>query len=111
MCLILCQTKRLVYLLVQLKRATVPNKDQIQFYVLEYASIVFHYSLPKYLSDDIERVQKRANSIVYPGINYEDSLVESGLFTLYERRNQACTKFFSQVLEDILFINYMILSQ
>ena len=46
-------SKRL-YILVQLKRAKVPKKDTIQFYttcirpVLEYASAVFHYSLPHY---------------------------------------------------------------
>lgn len=56
-------SKRL-YLLVQLKRAKVPKKDIIQFYttcirpVLEYTSAVFHYSLPHYLSADIEPCPK-----------------------------------------------------
>ena len=31
--------------------------------VLEYAFAVFHYSLPKYLSEDMERIQERAHSI------------------------------------------------
>ena len=62
--MILKCAKRL-YLLVQLKRARVPDKDIIKFYksyirpVLEYASIVFYYSLPNYLCKDIERIQKK----------------------------------------------------
>ena len=79
--------KRL-YQLVQLKRAKVPDKDIIQFYktcirpVLEYASIVFHYYLPNYLFKDIERIQKRAFSIVFKDMNYEDSLIQCGKLTL-----------------------------
>ena len=98
-------SKRL-YLLVQLKRAKVPKKDIIQFYttcirpVLEYASAVFHYSLPHYLSEDKERVQKRANSIVYPELGYQASLVESGLLPLHVRRMQSCDKLFEQILDN-----------
>ena len=75
-----------LYLIVKLKRAGVPKGDMIQFCqtsirpVLEYASIVFHYSLPYYLCDNIERIQKRALSIVYPGYKYEDSLMDHSPF-------------------------------
>ena len=72
--------KRL-YFLVMLKRAGVPLKDIVAFYttairpVLEYCSPVFHHALPKYLCNDIERVQKRALSIIMPNNSYEASLV------------------------------------
>ena len=55
---------------VQLQWAKVPDKVILQFYslsvrpILEYASTVFYYALPKYLSDEIERVQKGALRIV-----------------------------------------------
>ena len=106
-------SKRL-YLLIQLKRANVPKRDIIQFYkscirsVLEYASIVFHQSLPKYLSEDIERIQRRALSIIYPDLNYKDALTESGDITLYERRERASQKFFQQILNNPIVINYII---
>ena len=93
-----------LYLLVQLKRANVPARDIIQFYttcvrpVLEYASNVFNYSLPTYVNDDIERIQKRALSIAHPGFKYEDSLVMSGLSTLRERRNKSCENFFNKIM-------------
>lgn len=60
--------------------------------ILEYASTVFNYALPKY---EIERVQKRALRIVYSFVHYKNGLIESGFETLYTRRNSACKKFFN----------------
>ena len=57
-------SKRL-HLITQLKRANLPANEIIQIYcacirsILEYASPVFHDSLPQYLSMEIESVQKR----------------------------------------------------
>ena len=95
-----------IYLLVQLKRAKVPDREIVNFYttcihpILEYASTVFHYSLPKYLSDEMERVQKRALRIVYPSMHYNEALIESGLETLCARRYAACVKLFTVILDD-----------
>ena len=83
--------KRL-YFLVLLRRASVPSQDVINFYfvtirpVLEYSAQVFHNSLPRYLSEDIERVQKRAMSIICPGLPYRDCLARFGLSTPHDRR-------------------------
>ena len=80
---------------MQLKRAKVPDKKIVNFYttcirpILEYASTVFHYSLPNYLSDEMERVQKRGFRIVYPSMNYNEAFNESGL---QARRCAACVK-------------------
>ena len=103
---IISKSSKRIYLLVQLKRAKVPNKEIVNFYticirpILEYASTVFHYSLPKYLSDELERVQKRALRIVYPSKHYNEALSESGLATLYARRHAVCVKLFNQILDD-----------
>ena len=81
---------------MQLKREKIPIQDILQFYTLcvrpivEYASTVSHYSLPKYLSDEIERVQKRVLRIVYPNLHYEDALIEARMESLYDRRQAAC---------------------
>ena len=62
---ITAKASRRIYLLKQLKRAGIDRKALIQFYcacipsVLENACQAFHSSLPAYLSDQIERVQKR----------------------------------------------------
>jgi hypothetical protein len=59
--------KRL-YFLVQLKRANLPRKDLVLFYItcirslLTYAMPVFFYALPKYLQSELECVQKKGPS-------------------------------------------------
>ena len=103
---IVAKSSKRIYLLVQLKRAKVAIQDILQFYtvcispILEYTSTVFHYSLPKYLSDEIERVQKRVLRIVYPNLHYEDTLMESGMESLQARRQTACNKLFNQILNN-----------
>ena len=99
---IVLKSSKRIYLLVQLKRAKVSIQDIFQFYsvcvrpVLEYASTVFHYSIPKYLSDEIEHVQKRALRIVYPNLHYEDALIEAGMESLHTRRQKPAINFLNR---------------
>ena len=94
--------KRL-YFLILLKRAGVCRKDIVSFYctvirpVLDYCSPIFHHSLPESLSEDLERVQKRALSIISPEQSYSQCLVNFGLSTLRNRRNDQCTKLFNSM--------------
>jgi hypothetical protein len=107
-------SKRLCFL-VQQKSANVPARDIIQFYmtcvrpVLEYSSNVFNYSLPTYLNDDIERIQKRALSIAQPEFKYEDSLAMIGLSTLREREEINLVRTFLIKSWRTLIINFLIL--
>ena len=70
-------SKRL-YFLVQLKRSRVPWQDMSTFYtacirsVLTYAAPVFFYALPKYLKDELVRVEKQAMSIICQGLPYQE---------------------------------------
>ena len=70
-----------LYFLKQLKRSKVPPKDMLLFYttrirpVLEYACPVFHHSLPQYLSNEMERLQKRALRIIQPDLSYAEAQV------------------------------------
>ena len=92
-----------IYSVVQLKRAKVPPKEIITFYcscvrpVLEYSSEVYHFAPPVYLSDAIERVQRRVTSIIFPGISYGERLQRANLTTLHECRRQACGKVFREI--------------
>ena len=94
--------KRL-YFLVLLKRAGVPPDDIKNFYcttirpVLEYASPVFHHSLPQYLSAEIERVQKRALAIISPLMSYDNNLDRFRLSTLFSRRHEHCHALFDVI--------------
>ena len=82
-------SKRL-YFLVQLKRAKRPLKDLVLFCttcirsVVTYAIRVFFYALSKYLQCELDRVQKRAFSIISPGVltsRHWKKLVFRPLFT------------------------------
>ena len=65
-----------LYFLVQLRRAGVGAGSLIKFYctvirqVLEYGAQVFHHKLQDYLCEDLERVPKRALSIIAPDLPY-----------------------------------------
>ena len=68
---IIARASKRVFLLWHLKRSGVARDDLIVIYtttvrpVLEYACPVWHSSLPDYLHNSIERVQRRAIYIIY----------------------------------------------
>ena len=64
--------------------------------ILEFTSAVFA-DLPKYLACYLENMQKRALSILWPGILYEAALVKAALSTLSDRRAASCIKFIGKV--------------
>ena len=62
--------------------------------LLEYACQVWHFNIPEYLSDDIERVQKRALRIILPELCYADATKFINIPLLKERRESLCERFF-----------------
>ena len=66
--------------------------------ILEYSCEVFHFSLPKYLSDNIECFQKRILSIILPGKSYSDRLSITSLNSLHDRRYQLTKKTFNSIV-------------
>ena len=97
-----------LYYLKHLKRAKVPPNDMLHFYttcictVLEYTCQVFHHSLPQYLSNERERLQKRALRILLPDLSYAEALVPQTLdiTSLYERREALRNALFDKILRD-----------
>ena len=63
---IITKANKRMYFLVLLRKAGVPSSDIVNFYctcvrpLLEYCAPVFHHAIPSYLSEDLERIQKRA---------------------------------------------------
>ena len=94
--------KRL-YFIILLKRAKVSPKDIVNFYctvirpILEYCAPVFHYSIPSFLSEDLETVQKRALKIILPANSYSETLEYFNLQTLFQRRDEMCNKIFTNI--------------
>ena len=93
-----------LYFLRQLKRSGVAPSELVQFYVtcirpvLEYASPVFHRSLPNYISVHLERIQRRASIIIYPDLSYSVALETGGLPKLHERREKISIDLFDEMV-------------
>ena len=103
---IIKKANKRMYFLILINRAKVPASDIVSFYttcirpVLEYCAPLYHNALPDYLCKDIERVQKRALSIISPALSYQDSLQSFKINTLKVRRNNHCQKFFNKVVSE-----------
>ena len=95
-----------LYFFVQLKRAKVPWNDLGLFYitcvrsVLDYAIPVYIYSLPKYLVNDLERVQKRALKIMCPCLSYDKGLTHMEIAPLSVHHSNICATLFNEILSD-----------
>lgn len=90
-----------LYFLRRLRRSGVPKSDLAKIYTgyvrptLEYACPAWHGSLTQALSDQIERVQKRACRIIIGRAfsSYHDALQTLSIPTLQDRRNTLCRDF------------------
>ena len=61
-------------------------------YLLEYCCVVWYHALPSYLSQELERIQKRALKIIVPALSHSEALQALNFRTLDERRNELCVK-------------------
>ena len=100
---IVCKARKRVFTIYQLKRAGIRQCDLLRVYVsvirpvLEYACPVWHTSLPMYLSDNIETIQKRCLRTIFPGHSYDEARSISNLPTLFERRTKLCQSYFRKM--------------
>ena len=92
-----------MFTIYQLNRAGIRQCDLLRVYVsvirpvLEYACPVWHTSLPMYLSDNIETIQKRCLRTIFPGHSYDEARSISNLPTLFERRTKLCQSYFRKM--------------
>ena len=93
-----------MYFLVQLKRAKLPCRDLVLFYatcirsIQVYTAPAFFYALTKYLQCELERVQKRALSIICPSLSYDEALTAAGIPTIISYCQNICDKVFNAAL-------------
>ena len=98
-------SKRLYYL-VQLKRARLPAKDLVLFYtscvrsVMDYAVPAFYHSLPQYLKNELIRLEKRAISIINPGMDHSATGEILNIKPIEEHHNFLCKNLFDNVTKD-----------
>ena len=104
---ILKKASQRLYFLVQLKRAKDTRADLGLFYascirsITNYAIPAFHFSLPKYLIQKLERdIQKRAMSIICPGVSYHEALVIMNFKVLATHHDEICASLFHTIVND-----------
>ena len=84
----------------------VPASDHTKIYyalirpVLEYCCPVWSNSIPTCLSDELERVQKRAVRIIYPDQSYDKALQLANCKRLTERRIEICMRTLKKIVEE-----------
>ena len=104
---VISKAAKRLYLLRQLKRAGICASDLVLLYcstirsVLEYACQVFHFSFPSYLSEELERIQKRALRIIFPSASYNSAVKEAGIPSLYDRRASLSFDLCTDIVLDI----------
>ena len=100
---IVSKASKRLHILRVLRRGGLPAQDLLAIYhaivrsVLEYCCVVWHHAIPKYLSEEVERVQKRAFRIILPGLHYADALKNLNCKTLKERRDELCLKTLNKI--------------
>ena len=85
-----------------LKRAGISPDDLSAFYYNVIRSVLFHLSLPKYLSNDIERIERRAMRIIFPSLSCCETMDKAGIPTLSlsERRESLSIKLFEDIISN-----------
>ena len=67
---------------------------------MEYACQVFHSNLPSYLSNEIERIQRRAMHVIFPDLSYNDALAETKHSKLGVRWEKLSVDVFSNIVKN-----------
>ena len=91
---IVSKASKRLYFLRLLKRSGVDRYSLLTVFttcirpVLEYGCQAWSYGITQYLSDEIERIQKRALRIIHPDLSYRESLEATLLPSLSQRRHK-----------------------
>ena len=67
---------------------------------MDYAVPAFHFSLPKYLMHEMEGIQKRAMSIICPGVSYHEALVIMNFKVLATHHDEIYESLFHTMVND-----------
>ena len=94
-----------LYFLIQLKRSGEDIAEIVQYYctcirsTLDYACPVFHYALPLYLREDLERIQKRVLRCIFPGVPYSTALELANIQSIDDHHEALTNKLFQNIKE------------
>ncbi|KAK2564065.1 hypothetical protein P5673_012286 [Acropora cervicornis] len=90
------------YQLRQLKRAKGDPAQLVCFYTVypAHAPQVFHNGLPKYLSEELDNIQRCALRIIFPVLGYQEAVKECNITTLYQQRQLLTKRLFNEIRDN-----------
>ena len=94
---------RRLYIIVMSKRSGLNQEDLFHIYctairpLLEYACQLWHTSLTQEQHDLIETIQSRVFKIILPSLSYNEAFQHLATVTLYDRREELCSRLFKQI--------------
>ena len=97
--------------------AGVPPQQLLHFYtavirpVLEYASPVWHYSITRAQTEQLETIQKRAVHIIFNftcGMSYPNLLFVTNLNSLKDRRDKLSRSFFQKMSNQASCLHHLL---
>ena len=89
--------RRYEYQSSQTKIPCLVNPQSIVYVIIHTPALFFYRALPEYLSDDLERIQRRALKIIHSDLSYSEALKVSVLQRLHERRESITTRLYHEV--------------
>ena len=101
------KTSKRNYFLIQLKRANVYQDDLKLFYItcirsiLDYVVLVFHYSLLKYLMNEMECIEKRVMGVIFPDFRYSRALERLCIDRFDVHHKTLCESLFKSINNNI----------
>ena len=110
---IVTKASKRLHILRVLRRGGVESNDLINIYtalirsLLEYCCVVWHHALPSYLSQELERIQKRTFKIIFPAFSYSEALQFSNVRVLEERRSEVCVKTLEKILRGGTLVKHL----
>ena len=106
-------SKRL-YFLRLLKRSEVDHASLLTVYttcirsVLDYGCQTWNFGIPQYLSEEVERIQRRALRIIYPHLSYRQASETTHLPTLSLRRDNLFKSHFNKLMNPNHKLHYLL---
>ena len=95
---IVTKASKCLHILRALRQGGVESNDLFNIYttlirsLLEFCCVVWHQTLPSYLSQELEHIQKRALKIIFSAFSYSEARQFSNLRALNERRSELWVK-------------------
>ena len=92
-----------LYFIILFKRARVESHHLVKIYtslvrsVVEYACQVWHTSLTKQQTKQLESIQRRAMRIIFRNVSYAEAIVTAGIPTLADLREILCRTLFANM--------------